>query len=169
VCGWPHPPLAVIACEFKRLQKGGVLTSLDVGPILGPVWSWADLAKVLKHTSLLLGNRHEVLALTGRRRLEHALDRLRQVCPGDIVVKLGEAGAMWSAPFAAKSKRMPARKVRVINTVGAGDSFNGALLAAILRGEKMPKAIAAAVEFATQVVASSAGVLGSALPARRSF
>ncbi|MEO6073454.1 MAG: carbohydrate kinase family protein [Burkholderiales bacterium] len=168
VCGWPHPPLDQVAREFKRLRAAGVLTALDLGPILGEPWPWTTLEKVLVHTGLLLGNRHEFCTLTGESQLSGAHARMRRVCPGLIVAKLGPAGAAWSSPQHSRPSRVGAGQVRVVNTVGAGDSFNGAFLAALLREVSVPRAVKLAVACATRIVGSGHGVLGlSAVRPRR--
>jgi ribokinase len=50
--------------------------------------------------------------------------------------------------------------VRVVNTVGAGDSFNGGLLGALARGEEFPAALRVAMRTAARVVSSPKGILG---------
>lgn len=159
VCGWPHPPLTKIAREFKRLRAAGVITILDLGPILGPVWRRSELKHVLENTDVLLGNEHEILTLTQERNLDDAHALLRRGCPGYIVIKRGRNGAAWSSVRSADLTSVPARKVRTMNTVGAGDAFNGALISALLRGEKFAGAVHAATRFASTVVASTEGVL----------
>lgn len=161
VCGWPHPPLAKIAREFKRLRAAGVLTILDLGPILGAVWPWSELIPVLEQTGVLLGNEHEIRSVTRKPQLSSAHDLLRRVCPGHIVVKRGRDGAAWSSVGRSGLMSVPARKVRAVNTVGAGDAFNGALIAALLRGKEFGRAVHAATAFASAVVSSAGGVVGA--------
>jgi sugar/nucleoside kinase (ribokinase family) len=52
------------------------------------------------------------------------------------------------------------RRVRAINTVGAGDAFNGGLLAALVAGQAMPTALTTATRVAARAVASKRGVAG---------
>jgi sugar/nucleoside kinase (ribokinase family) len=61
----------------------------------------------------------------------------------------------------------PGCTVRVCNTVGAGDAFNGALLAALDRHAGFPAALRYANTAAASVVSSSRGVLGLRPPAAR--
>jgi ribokinase len=57
----------------------------------------------------------------------------------DVVVTLGERGAMWAC--AAGIRYFDAYPVRAIDTTGAGDAFNAGLAAALVRGEPMESAI----------------------------
>lgn len=160
VCGWPHPPLPTLERFFRTLRAQGVLTALDPGPLLGPLWPVAALARVLKHTDLLLLNEHELRRLSRRPDFATALHWVRATCPGDIVVKRGPKGALWLARNSDETQEVSAPKVRVVNTVGAGDTFNGALLAALVAGRPLARSLRQAAATASRVVASGRGVLG---------
>jgi ribokinase len=57
----------------------------------------------------------------------------------DVVVTLGERGALWAC--AAGVRSFDAYPVRAVDTTGAGDAFNAGLAAALVRGEPMAAAI----------------------------
>jgi ribokinase len=59
-----------------------------------------------------------------------------------VVVTLGAQGAMVAAEGAIS--RVPALVVDVVDTVGAGDAFTGALAAALDRGDPLRRALARA-------------------------
>lgn len=160
VCGWPHPPLPLIARQFAVLRARGVLTAFDPGPLLSGPWTLKDLDPVLAHLDLLLVNHHELRVLARASGFATALKRFRARHAGDIVVKCGDRGALWLAAGKHAARSFPGRSVRAVNTVGAGDTFNGALLAALARGQAFPAAIRAANRLAAKVVASPRGVLG---------
>lgn len=158
VSGWPHPPLVDIAREFAALRGHGALTAFDPGPLLGKPWSLRSLRPVLAELDLLLANEHELGALARRTLRAEAVRRFRRAFSGHIVLKCGPEGARWFAPGEMEETHFRAPRVRPLNTVGAGDSFNGALLAALVRGNELPTAITQAVHLAAQVVASPEGV-----------
>lgn len=160
VCGWPHPPVAALATALRALRRRGVFTALDAGPILGRPWSLAALRPVLAELTLFLANEYELRRLMRRARLDEALKRLRRDFTGHVVIKRGAEGALWLPAAADEARSFAGRRVRVINTLGAGDSFNGALLAALSRGATFPGAVRRAGVVAASVVNSPRGVLG---------
>lgn len=166
VCGWPHPPVDAAARRFARWRRAGVRIAYDVGPLLGMAPKLTALAPLLASLDLLLANEHELCAITRTRRLSDALARLRQFHEGDVVVKRGAQGALWLARGGDRATLSAGRRVKAVNTVGAGDSFNGALLAALDRGTSMRRALAFANRVAASVVASPRGLLGIRPPAR---
>jgi len=160
LCGWPHPKPRMMARTLQAWRAQGTQTALDIGPLLGPEPAWADLSPTLAQVDVLLANEHEALVVTGARALPAALRRLRAVCAGHLVIKLGRRGVLWLAPNANAPLHFAAPPAKAANTIGAGDSFNGALLAALDRGAKFPAALRTANRVAASVVRSPQGVLG---------
>lgn len=161
VCGWPHPPLPDIARRFRVIAAAGGLTAVDTGPILGRPWSLAGLRPLWPHLRMLLTNEFELLAITKARRVATAITRVRAVYSGDVVIKRGPEGVVFVPAGSVRPRRLPAIRVKAVNTVGAGDAFNGALLAARCQGHPMEAALAFAGRVAASVVASPSGVLGA--------
>ncbi len=161
VCGWPHPPAKATAALFRKLrrQRKRVFTALDAGPFLGTPWTVTSLAPLLPHLDLFLANEHELEAMT-RASGAAAVRALRAAFEGHLVVKRGARGAIWYAPGSNQGVSIAAPRIRAVNTVGAGDSFNGALLAALACGETFAASLTRAVRTAARVVGSGAGVVG---------
>lgn len=159
VCGWPHPAPRPTAALFRAARKRGVFTALDAGPFLGKPWTVAGLAPLLPHLDLFLANEHELAALTGKSGAA-AVAALRREFGGHLVVKRGARGALWHPAGPGRPHSVAATRVRAVNTVGAGDSFNGALLAALALGRPFPRALALAARTAARVVASGRGIVG---------
>jgi ribokinase len=160
VCGWPHPPWNVLAGRLRGWHSAGLRTAFDAGPFLGVAPTLTQLKSVLAVLALLLVNEHEILAITRARGLDAALLRLRRVFAGDVIVKRGARGACWLPARTAERREFAGPKVRAYNTVGAGDTFNGALLAALDHGASFPAALNFANRAAASVVRSPRGVLG---------
>jgi ribokinase len=78
-------------------------------------------------------------------------------------VTLGERGCFVSLPD--RGEHVPAHKVTVVDSTGAGDAFVGAFAAALLQTDRD---LLAATEFATAAAARSVTVAGtsSSMPTR---
>jgi sulfofructose kinase len=77
---------------------------------------------------------HVPAALTGEPKPERALMLLRQRHEGMLCVTLGRRGAMLLD--GNRLHQAPAFEVSAIDTTGAGDVFRGALIYALLRGDR---------------------------------
>jgi len=162
VCGWPHPSVEEMIAGFREARKKRAVTALDPGPILGRPWGKSVLRRLFADLGLFLANEHELITLMRAEGLADALSRLRRIFSGHVVIKRGENGALWlpEGLTDANATLVKAPVVRVVNTVGAGDSFNGALMAALSSGLPFPKAIHLACRIAASVVGSPQGVVG---------
>ena len=141
---------------LARARRRGVLTLLDTGwPSEG--WSEAVRAEVraaLAHVDVFLPNLDEARGLLGAPNATPAvaLAALTALQPGQCVLKLGSAGAAYRDRREVVTTPAPA--VKVADTVGAGDTFNAALLCALRDDLPWPDAVARAVLVASTVVAS---------------
>ena len=87
------------------------------------------LVDALKTVDIFAPNEVEALRLTGCSNVEAALAYLSQFIPL-VIIKCGSHGAI--AKQGANVFRVPAIKVEVVDTTGAGDSFNAGFLIAYL-------------------------------------
>ncbi len=118
---------------FDHLRAAGLTLSLDTNDDPTGLWSGV-LPTLLDKIDLLLPNEDEVQKIAGQPSLEAALDALAPRVPL-IVVKCGARGALvqrgsrrqWVAPI-------PINPRDVVDTLGAGDSFNAGFLRAWLDG-----------------------------------
>jgi sugar/nucleoside kinase (ribokinase family) len=98
----------------------------------GPGWSSTrSLAEVLAYADVLFANEAEVAAMTGEDEPDRGLERLAAHCPC-VVMKRGRLGALGLDE--AGMVAVPASPVEVVDTTGAGDSFNAGFLAGWLGG-----------------------------------
>jgi ribokinase len=74
---------------------------------------------------------------------QRAARELLQRGPGCVIVKMGEKGASYATPYG--SGYLPAFPVKVVDTVAAGDAFNGALAVALAEGKGLAEAVMWAV------------------------
>jgi sugar/nucleoside kinase (ribokinase family) len=114
---------------FTRAHSLGLTTSLD--PNWDPSGEWRSLDPLLRLVDVFLPNAAEAQALSGAPTVESALDELGRIC-STVAIKLGAKGAM--AVRAGRHTRVPAPAVAVVDTVGAGDSFDAGFLYGWLKG-----------------------------------
>jgi len=118
---------------IDRLHRADATVSWDFGwnPDLTRDPAFVRLVDALDYVFL---NRDEARAYRAR------------TSRGLTIVKLGADGCR--AIGAGVDVRLPAPRVRVVDTTGAGDVFNGAFLAARLRGQPLVRALRVAVRAA---------------------
>ena len=99
-----------------------------------PVVPLAD--GIMENIRYLTPNEHEVtLLFPEETNLEHLLSKY----DGKVIVTLGaEGAATWANGVMVK---IPARKAKVVDTTGAGDTFNGAFAYALANAYPVEKAL----------------------------
>jgi ribokinase len=156
-------PLATVEHAFRRAAKRGMRTILNPAP--------ADRAlmdrSLLSLVSVLTPNQEEARILTGAatdtpRSALYAATMLRSYGAEQVVITLGEMGCAVAG--ALHEDLIPAYPVTVVDTVGAGDAFNGALAVAL--AERVPLADAARWACAAGAIAVTRPGAQGALPTR---
>jgi ribokinase len=114
---------------LERLRARGIGTSWDFG------WheqlaSHRGFERLLRALDWVFVNEREARLYTGASTLGQAITRWRGLAR-HLVVKHGPKGALVSTHGSVL--RVPAPRVRVVDTTGAGDAFNGGFLAALLQ------------------------------------
>ncbi len=140
---------------LATLRQRGFTLAVDTG---WPPQGWSDplrheVDRWLGDCDWLLLNDVETLQLAGHPTLAEAAAALaaRLSGRGGCVVKRGADGAdCWTTDG---HHHAPTRPVTVIDTIGAGDSFNAGFLAALLSG----KPAAAALRWGNTVAAQAIG------------
>ncbi|HEY66164.1 MAG TPA: carbohydrate kinase family protein [Caldilineae bacterium] len=119
-----------LADLFAQAHARGATTSLDVGWDVHERWD-GGLWDALAHTDVFLPNEVEATHITGLEDVEAALERLAGRV-GTVAVKLGAQGAI--ARRGDEVARAPVLPVSVVDTTGAGDSFNAGFIYGFLHG-----------------------------------
>ena len=111
--------------------------------ILNPAPARALPAEILRLGPILTPNEHELIVAIGNDATDAALDELVQRHAGPIVVTQGPAGALLAR--GSERLRFDGRLApAVVDTTGAGDTFNGVLAAWLADGASLETAIQAA-------------------------
>lgn len=130
-------PNHVIVPALRAASEAGVRSILNPAPARGLP------ADVLRLGPILTPNEHELVVAIGNDETEAALDELTARHAGPIIVTQGPAGAL----LAQDDRRerfagFPAPEV--VDTTGAGDTFNGVLATWLAGGASLGEAIVAA-------------------------
>ncbi|MBA3296331.1 MAG: carbohydrate kinase family protein [Acidobacteria bacterium] len=120
-----------------RLRARGLTTSWDFGWNEGLLED-RGLADLLRALDILFINEQEALLYSRKRTLSGALDIWRSF-DNPVVLKLGPRGSRCVSTSIDVTAAAP--RVKVVDTTGAGDAFNGGFLAAALHGASIPGAL----------------------------
>jgi 5-dehydro-2-deoxygluconokinase len=129
----PSRSAHVAALEARARQTHTIL-DLDYRPMF-----WADpaeaseqVAAALSHVTVAVGNREECEVAVGETEPQRAADALLERGLELAIVKQGPKGVL--AATADERVEVPPFPVEVVNGLGAGDAFGGALVHGLLAG-----------------------------------
>jgi sugar/nucleoside kinase (ribokinase family) len=123
-----------VATLFRRARDARMTTSFN--PQWDPAEAWdLHLPEILPSVDVFLPNEAELLHLTRARDVPSALAALRPFAR-TVVVKQGSRGA--TAQAGAKVVSRPSfLNTRVVDAIGAGDSFDAGFIARFLAGDTL--------------------------------
>ncbi|MFG6655681.1 ribokinase [Scandinavium sp. M-37] len=112
--------------------------------VLNPAPARALSDDLLALVDIITPNETEAEKLTGVRvsnddEAARAAQVLHDKGIGTVIITLGSRG-VWASQQ-GNGQRVPGFKVQAIDTIAAGDTFNGALMTALLEGEALPDAL----------------------------
>jgi sugar/nucleoside kinase (ribokinase family) len=109
---------------FRRLKTAGLTISCDTND--DPDDRWGDtFPEALRYVDILMPNEREACKIAGTTDFEDAVRRLSASVPL-LVVKMGSKGAI--AVRAGEHFHCPPLPVKVVDPLGAGDTFNAGFL-----------------------------------------
>jgi ribokinase len=158
-------PLPAVLAAAQAARQAGVLVILDPAPakenIPPELYPLIDIITPNEiEASQLVG-----FPVEGQEAAAKASAELRQRGVGTVIVKLGAQGVFCAA--GAETFFVPAFSVRAVDTVAAGDAFNGGLAAALADGRSLRDAVVWGAA-AGAISATKAGAQPS-LPDRKTF
>ena len=126
---------------IRNLRTRGVTVSLDTN--YDPDERWADARELLPLIDVFLPNETEACAIAGTDSAEAAGKKLAAECPL-VVIKKGSHGAAAFKGDRQWSMAVPddlRDGLAIIDTVGAGDSFDGGFLRAWTLGKSVDECL----------------------------
>ncbi|THA33414.1 5-dehydro-2-deoxygluconokinase [Streptomyces sp. A1277] len=132
---------AHFAAWQTRGRRTRTVLDLDYRPMF---WAGADEARhqagrALDHVTVAVGNREECEVAVGETDPDRAADALLERGLELAVVKMGPAGVLAATPD--ERVRVEPFPVEVVNGLGAGDAFGGALVHGLLSGWDLRRVI----------------------------
>ena len=138
------------------LRRRNYRIALDTGWPDGG-WTLEVRAQVnawIGHCEHVLINDIEAKGLTGAETVEAAAEMIRPLLPAgaSLVIKCGPKGALaWRG---AEHVAVPAPKVAVVDTIGAGDTFSAGYFASLVGSEDLERAVTNGVMVASLAVST---------------
>ena len=154
-------PLPAVVEAARLARARGVSVMLDPAP------AQTLPAELYPLIGLLTPNASEAGALVGfpvvsEQDAQRAAQELRFRGVAEVLIKRGVQGVLWAG--AASVQSMPAYRVEAVDTVAAGDAFNGGLAAAL--ANRLPLAEAIQWGLATAALAVTRHGAQDSLPSR---
>jgi sugar/nucleoside kinase (ribokinase family) len=137
-----QPRLATaLPAYLAAVREAGLTTSVDTN--WDPREEWGIARDVLEHADVFLPNLAELLAITG---LDDVGAAARSIVAGGTVVALkngADGGMAWSTNGARVIS--PGLDVEVVDTTGAGDTFDAGFLCGWVEGLGLDECLSRAV------------------------
>jgi sugar/nucleoside kinase (ribokinase family) len=153
---------------FREARAAGVSSSFDTN--WDPERRWDGIDGLLATTDVFLPNGREAALISGVEDplgAAHAIvaraaaaGRADDAGPLTVAVKLGAAGAL--VVRGDEALQLPADRVTVVDSTGAGDSFDAGFIFGLLDDRPLAEALALAVACGTLSTRAVGGVDGQA-------
>ncbi|MGA7522498.1 MAG: ribokinase [Acidobacteriaceae bacterium] len=142
---------------------GSLAARLKVPMMLDPAPARSIPRKILRSVTYLTPNETETCTLCGiapahltQATVAGCAEKLQREGAANVIIKMGKDGAFIASADGLR-KKVPAFKVKAVDSTAAGDAFNGAFAVALMRGFSLEDA----VRFAAAAGAMSATRAGA--------
>jgi sugar/nucleoside kinase (ribokinase family) len=144
---------------LQRAKQLGLSTSLDPGVCYTHA-AQEKVRSLLTSFDYLLPNQDETQRLGRADELNKQMDALLELGCGAVIAKLGPQGSRYRDRNQSLDQAAPnISPEEIVDTTGAGDSFNGGFLSGILAGKTPAKALQMGNAAARRIITSPHGVL----------
>ncbi|MBB1078787.1 bifunctional hydroxymethylpyrimidine kinase/phosphomethylpyrimidine kinase [Limosilactobacillus sp. STM2_1] len=150
----PDAARVILDCLGQR-SKGTYLL-FDASPRISHI-SRNILSQILKADTIVNANEDEIGYLSDKDSLEEQAADIFSKTHSPVIITLGAKG---SYVYDAQGGRLiPGEKVQVVNTIGAGDTHCGGVIAGLQEGMNIDEAVALGNKLSAKVIQLEAGSL----------
>ena len=155
--GWE---LLGVPRELAKLDSVEVLDTRTLAGLLGDPAKIRAAAQLLgEEARVLTGKRDPINAAIVSRRALELYVAARAIEPTDVAGATPVEIKLTMEQIGDEITALPTQAVKVVDTSGAGDSFNGAYLAARLKGKPPQEAVKDGLALAARVVAQPGALI----------
>lgn len=120
---------------LRLARENGVTTSLDTQ--WDPTEKWdLDYREVLPLISVFMPNEKELCALTRSKTVDEAVEKILPYINA-AVIKQGSRGSLLLTKDGVRHQQTAMLNTRVVDAIGAGDSFNSGFIAQFVQGASL--------------------------------
>lgn len=131
-------PLAATVAAARLGRERGITVVLDPAPVCDIPSELYEIVDIITPNEVEAG--HLVgFPVKSKDEAHRAAQILLKKGVKTVIIKLGALGAFYATP--AEQTFVPAYKVKAIDTVAAGDAFNGGLATALVEGHDLLSAV----------------------------
>ncbi|MFI7451557.1 5-dehydro-2-deoxygluconokinase [Nonomuraea sp. NPDC049714] len=136
-----EPSRSAHAAALSARTSGWTVFDLDYRPMLWgtPETARREVRQALRHANVAVGNLDEVEIAVGTRDPERAARALLDAGMAVAIVKMGPGGVL--ARSQDEHVVVPPVPVEVVNGLGAGDAFGGAVALGLVRGWSLERTV----------------------------
>ena len=156
----------ICGLEIEETTGSVIVSFLEEHPYLavffapGPRLTVIDPAlteRLFRLHPILHLNETEALAVSGASSVSEAASRLYEKTGNTVIITLGEKGCCYFD--GQQTRKVPPVHAVQADTIGAGDSHIGSVIACLKRGDSLPDALAKANRVSSAVVETSGALL----------
>lgn len=125
---------SIIEAGIARARAAGCLVSIDTS-VPAVELDGAGVASLFRQCDLIFLNQYEAQQVTGATGQAKLVTELRALEASLVVLKLGEQGSQLVT--ADTLSEVPAYVVDIVDSIAAGDSYAGAFLLGLCRGQPL--------------------------------
>lgn len=119
----------------KIIKDQGKTISIDTQWDPSEKWDF-DYKKILPMVDVFMPNEQELMCLTGKNNIEDAIEEVRAYI-NIMAVKMGTKGSIVIAKDGYRKELPSFLNDKVVDAIGAGDSFNSGFLSSFVKGKDL--------------------------------